>query len=391
MGRHGRHLQRLSIPKKGDAAQDWSDTEGASVAAQTAAFQPAGASIALASAIVVGGLEVVMRIPWMAFLVLAAGVAAAPLQAQRGPAAPGAREVTVARIPGVVAAGATWTIAWQGTDNADGLVGMADGSVLFAQEQPRRVSKLDADGRVSTYLDNTHGVGSVALDAGGRLWGVERTCTDPGGSPAQCTEPTAVAIIAPQRRVLASQFDGKSLGRLNDLVVDRRGGAYFTSGGAFYVDATGRVTSLGDDIRANGVMLSPDEKVLYVTNGASVLAWDVDADGSARNRRTFGTLQAGGSGDGLAIDAAGRLYVTAQQGGVQVFAADGAYLGAIPTPRNAISVAFAGRDKAMLYIVGSGALGPDGREFRTPEGVRNNAKTIYRLPMLARGFAGRAK
>ena len=65
------------------------------------------------------------------------------------------------------------------------------------------------------------------------------------------------------------------------FVVDRRGGAYFTSGGAFYVDATGRVTSLGDDIRANGVMLSPDEKVLYVTNGASVLAWDVDADGSA--------------------------------------------------------------------------------------------------------------
>jgi len=27
----------------------------------------------------------------------------------------------------------------------------------------------------------------------------------------------------------------------------------------------------------------------------------------------------------------------------------------------------------------------------TPEGVRNNAKTIYRIPMLARGFEGRAK
>jgi gluconolactonase len=75
-----------------------------------------------------------------------------------------------------------------------------------------------------------------------------------------------------------------------------------------------------------------------------------------------------------------------------VFDKDGRYLGLIPTPRNAISVAFAGADKRMLYIVGSGAaLGPDGSEFTTREGARNNAKTIYRIPLIARGFAGRAK
>ncbi len=45
----------------------------------------------------------------------------------------------------------------------------------------------------------------------------------------------------------------------------------------------------------------------------------------------------------------------------------------------------------MLYVVGSGAVGADGRELATPPGVRNNAKTIYRLPMLAAGFAGRPK
>lgn len=114
------------------------------------------------------------------------------------------------------------------------------------------------------------------------------------------------------------------------------------------------------------------------------------ADGTVANRREFATLAAGGSGDGMAIDAAGRLYVTSQPG-VQVFDGDGKNLGLIPTPRNAISVAFAGRDKKMLYVVGSGALGADGREFVTPEGVRNNAKTIYKLPMLAEGFKGRAK
>jgi gluconolactonase len=83
--------------------------------------------------------------------------------------------------------------------------------------------------------------------------------------------------------------------------------------------------------------------------------------------------------------------VTSQQAGVQVFAPDGQYLGVIPTPRNAISVAFAGQDKKVLYIVGSGALGADGREATTPPGVRNNAKTIYRIPMLADGFRGRPK
>jgi gluconolactonase len=197
-------------------------------------------------------------------------------------------------------------------------------------------------------------------------------------------------VLAPERKVLADAFNGTSLGRLNDLVADKKGGVYFTSGGAFYVNVAGVVTSLGDNIRANGIMLSPDEKVLYVTNGTTILAFDVNADGATTNRRDFARLEAGGNGDGLAIDADGRLYVTSAPG-VQVFSADGKYLGVIPTPRNVISVAFSGPDKRTLYVVGSGALGADGKEFTTPEGVRNNAKTIYKLPMLARGFTGRAK
>ena len=113
-------------------------------------------------------------------------------------------------------------------------------------------------------------------------------------------------------------------------------------------------------------------------------------DGTTTNRREFATLEAGGNGDGMAIDAAGRVYVTSGPG-VQVFDAGGKYLGLIPTPRSVISVAFSGPGKKTLYVVGSGALGPDGREFVTPEGVRNNAKTIYRIPMIAEGFRGRPK
>ena len=323
-------------------------------------------------------------------LVALGGAVGAAQQRGRGPE--GVRDVSVAGISGVVAAGAAWTLAWQGTDNADGLVGTGDGGLLFAQEQPNQISKLDRSDRVSVFLRDTHGTGALSIDSRGRIIAVERTCTDPGRSAAAgpCTEPTAIAVLAPERKTLADNVDNRPLGRLNDLVADRKGGVYFTSGGAFYLDASGRVTSLGENIRANGIMLSRDERVVYVTNGNTILAFDIQADGTTGNRRDFGTLEAGGAGDGMAIDAEGRLYVTSNPG-VQVLSADGRFLGLIPTPRAAISVAFAGPDKKTLYVVGSGALGQDGREFATPQGVRNNAKTIYRIPLLAAGFSGRAK
>src|SRR5579863_7101861 len=302
----------------------------------------------------------------------------------------GARQVTVTAIPGVVAAGSKWTIAWQGPDNADGIVGTADGGLLFAQEQPSRVSKLDQNGRVSVYLENTHGAGALSIDSQGRILAAERTCTDPGNQPAQCKEPTAVGVLAPERKVLADNFEGHGLGRLNDLIADKKGGVYFNGAGTFYVNPGGRVASIGENVRTNGIMLSRDERTLYVTNGMVLVAFDVQPDGSVKNQRDFGKLEAGGAGDGMAIDSAGRLYVSSAPG-VQVLSPEGKYLGVIPTPRSVISAAFSGPDKRTLYVVGAGALGPDGQEFRTPAGVRNNAKTIYKIVMLAQGFKGRAK
>lgn len=305
------------------------------------------------------------------------------------------RDVKVMAIPGVIAAGAKWTVVWQGTDNADGIVasmtgGMLDGGLLFAQEQTSVVSKVDQSGTVSVYLKDTHGTGALTVDAKGRILGVERTCTDPGKKPAQCKEATAVAELFPERKTLADNIDGKSLGRLNDLIADKKGGVYFNGNDTYYLNASGKVIRIGESIRTNGIMLSRDEKTLYVTNGAVIVAFDVQADGSIANQRDFGTLEAGGVGDGMAIDSAGRIYVTSAPG-LQVLDPDGKYLGVIPAPRAVISVAFSGLDKTTLYVVGSGALGADGKEFQTPEGVRNNAKTIYKVGMLAQGFEGRVK
>jgi gluconolactonase len=283
--------------------------------------------------------------------------------------------VTIQGIPGVVAAGAQWTVAWQGADNADGIIGTTDGGPLFAQEQPSQISKLDQHDKVSVYLEDTHGAGAVAIDSRGRILVVERTCTDPGRRPAQCKEPTAVAVLAPERKILADNIAGKGLGRLNDLIVDKKGGVYFNGAGTFYLNPGGQVSSIGENIRTNGIMLSRDEKTLYVTNGMVIVAFDVQLDGTVKNQREFGKLEAGGAGDGMAIDAEGRLYVSTDPG-VQVLSPDGKWLGVIATPRGAISVAFAGPDKKTLYVVGSGALGPDGNELRPP---RESGTTLRRF------------
>jgi gluconolactonase len=159
-----------------------------------------------------------------------------------------------------------------------------DGGLLMAQEQTNRINKIDKNGKASVFLSNPHGPSAVAIGPKKRILTVESTCTDPGGhigtQPAQCTEPTAVSALTPERKVLADSFAGKGLGRVNDLVADKKGRAYFTSGGAFYLSPSGQVSSVGEKLSSNGIMLSPDEKHLYITNSTVIAAFDVQPDGS---------------------------------------------------------------------------------------------------------------
>jgi gluconolactonase len=311
------------------------------------------------------------------------------------PQPPPPKEVTITAIPGVIEAGAKWTLVWQGNENADGIVGF-DGGLLFAQEQTNHVNRLDKNDKFSVYLANGHGPGAVTIGPKGRIIVDERTCTDPGGhmggKPADCTEPTGVAALTPERKVLANSYMGMGLGRVNDLIADKKGGVYFTTNtgsGVFYIKPNGEVIGIGEKIRSNGINLSPDEKTLYVTNGPVIMAFDVQPDGSVKNQREFGKLEGGGNGDGMAIDATGRIFDTAN--GIQVLSPEGKYLGMIPTPRTVISVAFSGPGKKTLYAACLGALDANGQEIKTPEGVRNTAMSIYKIQMLAQGFKGRPK
>ncbi len=311
------------------------------------------------------------------------------------PQPPPAKDVTITAIPGIIDAGAKWKLVWQGKENADGLVGFKDG-LLFAQEQTNQVNMLDKNDKFSVYLSNGHGPGAVTIGPKGRIIVDERTCTDPGGhlggKPEDCKEPTGVAALTPERKVLANSFMGMPLGRVNDLIADKKGGVYFTTNtgsGVFYITPKGDVVGIGEKIRSNGINLSPDQKTLYVTNGPVIMAYDVQPDGSVKNQREFGKLEGGGNGDGMAVDAMGRIFDTAN--GIQVFSPDGKYLGMIPTPRTVISVAFSGPGKKTLYAAMLGSLDASGQEIKTPDGVRNTAMSIYKIQILTQGFKGSPK
>ena len=305
----------------------------------------------------------------------------------------GERATTINAIDGVVTAGSQWSLLGADFVSADGITATTDGGVLFAQEQTDKIIKLNTDGQQFTYLENTNGAGSISIDTQGRLFSVQRTCTEPFNDElAGCNELTRVVQLLPEFRLLANSFaNGGSLGRVNDLIADNNGGAFFTSGGAFHVSASGVVSVVANqDISSNGIMLNRGGDVLYVTNATEVLAFDVARDGSTANRRVFGSLNGDNGGDGMAIDAEGRLYITAALG-VHVLSEQGDYLGLIPTPRRPITLAFSGPDKNILYVPQIGVVGPDGKAWTTPEGIRNIAMTIYTVPMLTPGFAGRQK
>lgn len=287
----------------------------------------------------------------------------------RGPAAAaGPRDYKVTEIPGVIAAGQTWKEFWMvAGNNADGIIGTKDGGLLVAQNDKSNVIKLDKDGKESVAYSGLNTSGAVSMNKKGVLFVNNRGLNE------------NIDELAPVRKNFANKINGDPFDCvgtvLNDLTADSKGGVYFTMGGLFYADPKGVVTRYGDNLRTNGIILSRDEKTLFVTNGGTLVAFDVQKNGALTNQRDFAKLE-GGGGDGSTIDSQGRIYVTANPG-VHVIGPDGKYLGLIPTPRGLISVAFSGPDKKTLFVVS--------RDNAT------NQDWILSIPMIAQGYKGRAK
>jgi gluconolactonase len=317
--------------------------------------------------------------PWpvvlLAFLV---GVSTAAAQREAPPA-----RVAAPAIPSVIAAGTTIELVKGDFRRTEGPVGAPDGSLLFTEAN--RIIRVDGSGQVSTFVEPSNDSNGLGFDPQGRLVSVQRA---PGNE--------RVGVLHPREAVLADAYQGKPFNRLNDLVVGRSGSIYFTDvDGVYHLSQAGRVARvIGDDIpNPNGVILSPDEKVLYANNkdGEYLLAYDVAPDGALRNRRNFAKYKSlripghkdpliaeDNGADGLAVDNDGRLYVPTNLG-VEIVSPRGDHLGVLPVVwggesfrlRKPQNVAFAGPDRRTLYIVGAGA--------------------VYKVQTIAQGVQGRAK
>lgn len=283
-------------------------------------------------------------------------------------AASDARAATLATpaIAGVVKAGTPIEVIGESFAGTEGPVALPDGSLLFTENRAARVTRIALDGSVGEFQTNPAGPNGLALNAQGSV--VATLTAQPG-----------VGVIYPAERaaILIDKVDGKPLNRPNDLVVDRSGGVYFTDPGGLRKPGQPAVTAVyylspGNELRLldssvglpNGIQLSPDEKTLYIadTTGEYVLAYDVTAKGILGKRRNFARLarpadasSTAAGADGLAVDADGRLYV-ATSVGVQVFDAAGAALGVIELPKKPQNLAFAGKNKHDLFVVGQGAV-----------------------------------
>ena len=129
-------------------------------------------------------------------------------------------ETTTPDIPGVVTGGTRVQVVAKGLRGTEGPIAAPDGTLLLTEQAASVVTRIDAQGNRSTFLENTSGSQGLTFDQKGRLIGV---------LPAA----RQVATLTPMRTVLASTFEGKPFAGPNDLVADRKGGVYLTDPGTY--------------------------------------------------------------------------------------------------------------------------------------------------------------
>ncbi len=261
-------------------------------------------------------------------------------------------------IPGVTAPGETPQLVQEGFTFLEGPVGASDGGLIFSDLRANRTYRLDPSGKISLSRDNTNGSNGLALTKEGELVRAE-------GDGKRISRVNRDGTVT----TLTESYRGMPLMAPNDLILDAKGGIYFTDPGprpvvpgrpnyVFYL-APGAKEPVAVDTtiaRPNGLVLTMDGRTLIVddTIGPNVFAFDIDAAGMLRNKRVFAQLhdipagQESGA-DGMAIDRQDRVYVTTVSG-VQVFDKQGRYLGSIKAGRQAENAAFSGPGKRLLYL-----------------------------------------
>jgi gluconolactonase len=268
----------------------------------------------------------------------------------------------------------------------EGPAAYRDGSIFFTETIAWRIMRFSPDGKLSVFREHSNAANGLLFDEKWRLVACE-------GSDLETNRPrvTRTNLENGAMEVLAEFYQGKRLNSPNDVTIDGKGRLYFTdfdrpgperwgTPGVYRIDTDGKLTRLltaPDVQRPNGLVVSPDDRTLYVVeaNGAEggarmLRAYDLQPDGSLQNMRVFYNFYPGRSADGLAIDTQGNIYAAAglnrrrgthetldTKPGVHVISPQGKLLRIIPIWEDTITnTAFGGPDMKTLYVTAGKTL-----------------------------------
>jgi sugar lactone lactonase YvrE/N-acetylneuraminic acid mutarotase len=230
------------------------------------------------------------------------------------------------------------------------------GNVYFSDIPNNRIHMWSVRGKLSTFLENSQGANGLAFDREGNLL----ACQSRGRS---------LVSIDPEGSVdrLAGEYMGKKFNSPNDLWIDPKGGVYFTDprygnrdnmeldGEHVYYFAPDRsriIRVIDDLVRPNGIIGTPDGKMLYVADhGADrTFRYLIHPDGTLSGKSLF----APSGSDGVTLDEQGNLYLTSDA--VLIYASDGTLLERILIPERPANLCFGGSDGKTLFITARTSL-----------------------------------
>ena len=242
------------------------------------------------------------------------------------------------------------------------------GYLLFSDIGNNRRIKYAPGNGTSVFKEPTNRANGLTRDMQGRLVACE-------------AEAQRVTRLEPDGTitVVANNYQGKRLGRPNDVIVKSDGSIYFTDpqGGAsglpwevttpgvYRVSPDlGTIMLLTEDMLApNGLAFTPDEKVLYVDDSRRrhIRAFELLPNGALAKQtdRVFADLSGPEPGvpDGMKVDSAGNVY-SGGSGGLYILDKNGKKLGRIVHGgMNTTNMAFGGDDWKTLYFTSRNFLG----------------------------------
>jgi sugar lactone lactonase YvrE len=248
-------------------------------------------------------------------------------------------------LSGILIDGEAWQLVAEGFKFTEGPAVDGDGRVYFTDIPNSRIHRIELDGKVSVFAENSQRTNGLMFGPGGKLYGCQMG-----------TKRVVAFDSKAQSTTVAEEIE------CNDLVVNSRGGIYVTEPAknrVWYISPTREKRIVAEGFRPNGVILWADEATLVVTDSDAPHLWTfrVDKDGNLScKERYYHPLQMPSGrdkpgSDGMTVDAQGRLYV-ATAAGLQMFDPTGRLGGTIlkPQPGSLSNACFGGPKLDTLYV-----------------------------------------